>query len=344
MTALIGHGAQTAAFLSAMRGDRLHHAWLLTGPKGVGKASFAKAAAQRLLAEAADPAIPGDSLEVDPDHRIAKLFAARTHPDYRLVEREVWKKGKNPPEILPFEDRKADDVPSRSIRVIQIRWLDRVLSVVPSMSSRRAIIIDCAEDMEISAANALLKSLEEPPVGTVFFLVSHMPGRLLPTIRSRCRTLRFAPLVEADMRAVLRSQLPEAAPAELDALVKAGEGAPGQALRFAGLDIGALDAALEQLARNGDPSNATRVSLARSLSLKAAQPRYEAFLERAPAFIAAKARDRCGPALEQALANWSQARGLASGAIGLSLDPQATVFQLASHVAALAQGDSVAKG
>ena len=127
-------------------------------------------------------------------------------------------------------------------------------------------------------------------------------------------------------------------------LVKAGEGAPGQALRFAGLDIGALDAALEQLARNGDPSNATRVSLARSLSLKAAQPRYEAFLERAPAFIAAKARDRCGPALEQALANWSQARGLASGAIGLSLDPQATVFQLASHVAALAQGDSVAKG
>ena len=336
MTSLLGQDAQVSAFLSAMHGERLHHAWLLTGPRGVGKASFAKAAALRLLAEAADPAIGGEELGVSPEHRIAKLFAARSHPDFRYVEREVWKK---PDELLPQDDRKGDEARARNIKVLQIRWLDRLLSVAPSLSHRRAIVIDSADDMERGAANALLKSLEEPPAGTVFFLVSHMPGRLLPTIRSRCRALRFGPLTDDQMRVVLRRERPDGDEAELHALVRAGEGAPGQALRFAGLDIGALDAALEQMARTGDPSNATRVSVARSLALKAAQPRYEAFLERAPAFIAAEAKTRRGPALDQALDLWAKARDLAGSATGLSLDPQATAFQLGSYVAALARTD-----
>jgi DNA polymerase-3 subunit delta' len=332
VTSLIGHDEQAAAFLAAMRGQRLHHAWLLTGPKGVGKASFAKAAALRLLAEAADPVLGGGGLAVDEEHRIARLFHARSHPDYRLVEREVWKKD----EIVPENDRKGDEPLARNIRVAQIRMLDRLLSVAPSLSPRRAIVIDAADDMERGAANALLKSLEEPPAGTVFFLVSHMPGRLLPTIRSRCRVLRFAPLADDAVRTVLRREMPDADPLDLDAMVRAGEGAPGQALRFAGLDIGAMDAALETLARTGDPSNETRVALAKSLALKAAQPRYEAFLERAPAFIAARARDRSGPALDRAIGLWEQARTLAGGATGLSLDPQATAFQLGSYVAGLA--------
>ena len=335
MTSLLGHDAQVSAFLGAMRGERLHHAWLLVGPRGVGKASFAKAAALRLLAEAAGPPPGGSGLDVDPEHRIAKLFAARSHPDFRLVEREVWKKD----EIVPENERKGDEPLARNIKVTQIRWLDRVLSVAPSLSARRAIVIDAADDMERGAANALLKSLEEPPAGTVFFLVSHMPGRLLPTIRSRCRTLRFGPLSDEQVGVVVRRELPDADPRELEALVKAGEGAPGQALRFAGLDIGALDSALEEMAQTGDPSNAARVALAKSLALKAAQPRYEAFLERAPAFIAARARTLRGPALDRALDLWSKARDLAGSAIGLSLDQQATAFQLGSYVAALAARD-----
>jgi DNA polymerase-3 subunit delta' len=333
MTSLLGHDAQAAAFLTAMHSTRLHHAWLLTGPRGVGKASFARGAALRLLAEAADPALGGQTLDVDPEHRIAKLFAAKSHPDFRLVEREPWKQD----EIIPEIDRKGDEPLARNIRVKQIRMLERVLSVSPALSARRAIVIDAADDMERGAANALLKSLEEPPAGTVFFLVSHMPGRLLPTIRSRCRTLRFGPLSDEQMRVVLRRELPESGPDEIEALVKAGEGAPGQALRFAGLDIGALDAALETVARTGDPSNATRVSVAKSLALKAAQPRYEAFLERAPAFLAREARTRRGPALDQALDLWAKARDLSGSAIGLSLDPQATAFQLGSYVAGLAE-------
>lgn len=340
MTSLLNQDAQTASFLGAMRGERLHHAWLLTGPRGVGKASFAKAAALRLLAEAAGPPPGGEALDVDPEHRIARLFAARMHPDYRLVEREIWKKD----DIIPEAERKGDEARARNIRVLQIRMLDRVLSVAPSLSGRRVIVIDAADDMERSAANALLKSLEEPPAGTVFFLVSHMPGRLLPTIRSRCRQLRFSPLSDAQMKVALRCELPRADENELEALVRAGEGAPGQALRFAGLDIGALDAALDQIARTGDRSNATRGALAKSLALKAAQPRYEAFLERAPAFIAKAAQSRRGPALDQAIDIWAKARDLAGSAIGLSLDQQATAFQLGTYVAALADGGSAVKG
>jgi DNA polymerase-3 subunit delta' len=335
MTSLLGRDAEAAAFLSAMRSPRLHHAWLLTGARGLGKASFARAAALRLLAEATDPDLGGNGLNVDPEHRIAKLFAAKSHPDFRLVEREPWKQD----EIIPEIDRKGDEPLARNIRVKQIRMLERVLSVSPALSTRRAIVIDSADDMERSAANALLKSLEEPPAGTVFFLVSHMPGRLLPTIRSRCRTLRFGPLSDEQMRVALRRALPEAAADEVEALVQAGEGAPGQALRFAGLDIGTLDAALETMARTGDPSNTTRAAVAKSLALKAAHPRYEAFLERAPAFIAREARSRRGPALDQALDLWAKARDLAASAIGLSLDPQATAFQLGSYVAALAAQD-----
>lgn len=333
MTSLIGHDEQAHAFIAALRGQRLHHAWLLTGPKGVGKASFAKASALRLLAEAADPSLGGDGLAVDEEHRVARLFHARSHPDYRLVEREVWKKD----EIVPEDERKGDEALARNIRVAQIRMLDRLLSVAPSLSNRRAVVIDSADDMERGAANALLKSLEEPPAGTVFFLVSHMPGRLLPTIRSRCRLLRFGPLSDDQVRTVLRRELPDASPTELDAIVRAGEGAPGQALRFAGLDIGALDAALEELARTGDRSNATRVALAKALSLKAAQPRYEVFLERAPRFIAAEARQRTGAALDEATALWGKSRALAGQALGLSFDQQATVFQLCGYVAALAR-------
>lgn len=341
MTARLGQASQERAFLDALEAGRLHHAWLLAGPKGVGKASFAKAAALRLLAEAAGPPPGGAGLHVSDEHRIAKLFAADSHPDYKLVER--LPKDAKVLEI-PRAERSGSEELARSIKIEQVRELDRLLSMAPGLSDRRAIVIDAVDDLERGGANALLKSLEEPPPGTTFFLVSHAPGRLLPTIRSRCRMMRFQALGEPEMLTVLRRELPEADEAELAALVRAGQGAPGQALRFAGLDIAGLDAALEELARTGDPSNAVRVKLARELSVKAAQPRYEAFLERAPAYIAAQAQSMSGAALEAAIGTWERARDLAASAIGLSLDPQATVFQLAGHVAALARRGAHAKG
>jgi len=318
---LIGHDAQVAAFRDALGGERMHHAWLLAGPKGLGKGLFARAAALRLLTEAAGPGRGWNRLDVPADHRIAALVAAGSHPDLRILER------------LPRE--KGEGL-ARSVTVDQIRGLARLFAVTPSLSPARVVIVDAADDLERGAANALLKSLEEPPPGTVFFLISHAPGRLLPTIRSRCRTLRFGALDDRQVARILTTAVPDADEGEIRALVGLSEGAPGRGLRFAGLDIAAIDAALDRLGTEGDATNAVRAGLAKSLALAAAQPRYEAFLERVPAHIATMARHRSGPALAAALKQWERARGIAEAARALSQSPESVVFELGGLVAALA--------
>ncbi|AEG48411.1 DNA polymerase III delta' subunit [Sphingobium chlorophenolicum L-1] len=320
MTSLLGHDPQARTLLGAARSGRLHHGWILAGPRGIGKASFARAMALRLLAEAAGPPVTGEGLDVPPDHPIRRLFEAEAHPDYA--------------DLYCLEKESGT---ARNITVDQIRGLQRLIQSAPSMSSRRVVVIDSADDLERGAANALLKNLEEPPADMLFLLVSHAPGRLLPTIRSRCRTLRFDALSDDAMRSILRAA-DETLPAkELEALVHAGEGSPGKALRYAGLNIADIEQSLAAIAADGDPGNRQRLILAKALASKAARPRYEAFLERAPAFIAEAARQRQGNDLGQALDHWEAARQLAGGAIILSLEPGAVVFELAGHVAALAR-------
>jgi DNA polymerase III subunit delta' len=320
VTRLHGHATQIAAFQEALASGRMHHAWLLTGTQGIGKGSFARAAALRLLADAAGPAVALPGLDTPPDHRIAKLWEAGSHPDVMILERLYREKTKD------F---------ARSISVDQVRGLSRLFATAPSFSPWRVVIVDAADDMERPGANALLKLLEEPPSNSLFFLVSHAPARLLPTIRSRCRVLRFEPLGEADMAAALRDALPDAEAHEIAELAEAGEGSPGRAVRFAGLDVAGLDRAMESIIRSGDPDNGERVALAKSLALKAAQPRYEALLERLPSRIASEARGRSGEPLAEAVALWEKARALAGSAVRLSLDPQATVFELAGLLASL---------
>lgn len=333
---IIGHDAPIADFLLAMCSPRMHHAWLIVGPEGVGKASAATALAKRLLCEAAGPALPDDGLDVPESHPIGKLVEAHTHPDFILLDR--LPKDMKALREVERRDWSADVERVRNITVDQVRALGATFALTPSYSRSRVVLVDSIDDMERSAANALLKGLEEPPQGTIFLLVSHAPGRLLPTIRSRCRTLRFGALDDDAMRTVLRRSLPDIGDAELAALVKAGEGAPGRALGLAGLDLVSMDACLQVLAHHGDPDNAVRAELAQSLSAKAVQRRYEAFLGRAPAFIAQEARNRQGAPLAAAIDAWSAARALAEGAIRQSLDPQMTVFALAGYVAGLAPG------
>ena len=140
----------------------------------------------------------------------------------------------------------------------------------------------------------------------------------------------------ADTRAVLTQALPDAEPLELDDLARIAAGAPGDAIRFAGLDISGLDAAIDRLAVHGDTSNALRVALGKTLGAKAAQARYEVFLERAPARIAVAARTRPPHALAETVALWRQARDIADRAVHQSLDPQTTVFEISGLVAKLA--------
>lgn len=321
MTPLHGHDPAVASFLEGLRSGRLHHAWLVSGPRGVGKALFADKAALRVLAEGAGSRVDAPGLDVPDNHPTARLIDAGSHPDLMRLER------------LPKD---TSGELARSITVDQVRGLQRLFSTTPSMSPWRAVVIDAVDDLERSGANALLKNLEEPPANTVFLLVSHASERLLPTIRSRCRQLRLSALDDDAMTSALRAALPDADEYEIDGLRRVGEGSPGQAIAFRGLEIDALDRAMREIAAQGDPTNARRSALAQSLSLKAAQPRYEAFLARAPALIAEQAKARRGPALAEAIRLWERASDLAGSASRLSLDTTAVVFEISGLLAALA--------
>jgi DNA polymerase-3 subunit delta' len=321
--ALIGNESARDALAAAMASGALHHAWLIAGPEGVGKGAFARIAAARMLAEASEPQKLGPGWEVPETTQTAHLIAAGAHPDYRELVR------------LPKDAAKPDEALARSITIAQVRSLQPLFATKPSLSSRRVVVIDSIDDLERGGANALLKNLEEPPAGTIFLLVSHAPGQLLPTIRSRCRLLRFEPLPSDQVAAILRAELPQASASEIEALVRAGEGSPGRALGFAGLDLAALEGDMAALAETGDPSNAVRSRLAKLLGAKAAQPRYEAFLQRSPSFIAERARMRSGEGLRTALDAYAEARELAGAATGLSLDAGATVFEMSGLIARL---------
>ncbi|MES2291012.1 MAG: DNA polymerase III subunit delta' [Pseudomonadota bacterium] len=325
---LHGHDAQFAAMRAAIDSGRMHHAWLLHGPRGVGKGSFAHIVAARLLAEAsATPPVQPD-FELRDDHPTAHLIAAGSHPDLVTLER--------------LENEKTGNL-ARNITVDQVRTLKSVFSGTPSQGDRRVVIVDSIDDMERGAANALLKSLEEPPASTIFLLVSHSPGRLLPTIRSRCRSLAFARLGDDVMASVLAAEAPHLDEMTRAVVIAVANGSPGAALSVIEADIPGIDAALREIATTGDPHNVVRLDLAGKLALKAALPRYEAFLRRAPAFIATQAKTRSGDALATAVAAWESARHLADVAIPQSLPAESVVFEIAGRVAALAPKDAHAK-
>nr|WP_310522386.1 DNA polymerase III subunit delta' [Polymorphobacter sp.] len=315
---MIGHGEQVDAFKTAFAGDRPHHAWLLTGPQGLGKALFAETAAIWLLS-----GMPvGKGFDAAINSPASSLAAAGSHPDFRRLVRTEDDKGK-----------------LRSvIRIDEVRALQPLFRQTPSIAEWRVVIVDSADEMNIQSANALLKNLEEPPQQTLFLLISHTPGRLLPTIRSRCRALRFGRLSDAEVDAVLEHTASDLDDEDRATLVRIAEGAPGRALRFAETGIAALEEQLAELSATPRAAAAGKtLALARSLAGKANTPRYAAFLELAPAMLAKAARTRSGAALARTLADWEAASALASGAVALSLDPQAVVFDIAGKVAALAE-------
>ena len=322
---IVGQDRAVEQFASAWGPRKLHHAWLLAGPKGVGKASFARAAARRVLADAAGPTVDLPGLETGDDHPIVKLVQAGSHPDMRWLERLV--------------NEKTGSL-ARNISVAQVRALGEFMGMTAALSSWRVAVIDGADDLEPAGANALLKMLEEPPANTLFFLVSHAPGRLLPTIRSRCRRLDFQALGDDAMASILesRTDLPAA---ERQKIIAMSFGSAGRALAFAELHIVKLEDAALAILRQGDPTNARRSELASELGKKASAERYAAFLDLAPSLIAREARRLEGGARERAVDAYAKARELAVIAPRVSLDPAATVFQIGGILAEVADAPSL---
>ncbi len=288
---LIGHDSARAQFATAQASGRLHHAWLLAGPEGVGKRSFAEHVAQNMLG-GGDP---------------AALMAAGTHPDYRVLR---------PPE-------EGKGAAQKIIPVEQVREIRAMLHEHPALGDWRVILVDSVDAMNMASANAMLKELEEPAKQTLFLLVSHSPARLLPTIRSRCRMLRFQRLSDEDSYAVLaQAGVPEA---EIGPLVALANGAPGVALAMREHDVTGLGATMNQVMRGADP-----MKLARLFQAPASVPRFQIFLKLLPAKIADMARSQPDVRLVDL---HDRAQGLASGAIRLAYDRVQVAFALASLLA-----------
>ncbi|MEI4473500.1 DNA polymerase III subunit delta' [Frigidibacter sp. MR17.24] len=222
---LYGQQAAEARFLEAFATGRMHHGWLLTGPQGIGKATLAWRMARFLLATpdpGADdglfgaPPVP-DTLDIPGDHPVTRRVAALSDPGLFLLRR-------------PYDEKTGRL--KQVIGVEEVRRLHSFFGLSAVDGGRRVVIIDCADEMNVSAANALLKLLEEPPARAVLILIAHRPAGLLPTIRSRCRELKLAPLGPAEIAAALEDAGVEARPEDAPALAELAGGSVGAAMRL----------------------------------------------------------------------------------------------------------------
>jgi len=212
--ALIGHEAAEAALAEAARAGRLHHAWLLTGAPGIGKATLAFRFARWLLAGM--PQGQGHGLFVPESHPVFRRVASGGHADLLALSPNTGEKGKR-----------------QMIRVDEVRGLRGFMGLTPAEGGFRVVVLDEPETMDAAGQNAILKTLEEPPARAVLLLACSAPGRLLPTIRSRVRRLELQPLAEPVMAGWLAAAMPEMAGADRAMLARLSGGAPGRALALA---------------------------------------------------------------------------------------------------------------
>jgi DNA polymerase-3 subunit delta' len=264
---LVGHGEAEAAFLDGWREGRLHHAWLIGGPQGIGKATLAYRVARFLLAHKT-PGAPVTGLDVSPDHPAARQVAAQSHPDLAIVRRGLRKDGKAyASEILVDHVRRALDL----------------FGSTAGGGGYRVCIVDSADDLNANSANALLKLVEEPPPRSIFLIVSHAPQRVLPTIRSRCRRLQLRPLANSDVAHVVRSLGSPWAEWDAEPLERAiglSEGSPRRTIEMLDEDKQALVAKVDGLLADLPRLDYKRVlTLAETLNRRDGADDYELALD-----------------------------------------------------------------
>lgn len=236
---LIGHKDAEASFLKALDGGRLHHAWIVEGPSGIGKSRFVTRLSGMLLGAKGQN---GDPLAASADDPVMQKIAASGHPDLKHVTRELNDKG----------------ALKQDISVDQIRALNHFFSLKPALGGWRIGILDSIDEMNTNGLNAVLKTLEEPPARAILFLISHATAPVLATIRSRCQTLRLGRLSDEETITVLQMQERET-PEQIAALVK---GRPGRAETLTGPKVLAAAQAARTLLSSLNRPNDAQLSTA----------------------------------------------------------------------------------
>lgn len=347
---LFGHADAEADLRDAWQARRLHHAWLLTGSEGIGKATLAYRFARFLLAHPV-PAADGapQSLETPATSPVFRQVASQAHPDL-LVLRRPWQRNNK---------RHA-----QAITVDEARRLRGFLGQTAAAGGWRVVIVDSADDLNIAAANALLKSLEEPPPHCLFLLVATTPGRLPVTIRSRCRRLQMKPLCEDGLRnacnaALAASGQPAPKADELEQVLSLAQGSPGTALRLIAGDGAALYRQLAQLMAQLPRLNYGAVhALADSLAPASAGERYELFHAMLGGMVARLVSQAvsgsgalageveiaqrlvAGPALARWVGLWETLQREKAEADALNLDRKTLLLETFFRLERIARGDS----
>jgi DNA polymerase-3 subunit delta' len=285
---LFGHSGAEQTLLDAYNNDRLHHGWLISGEKGLGKATLAHMFSRFLLTRVAEedagaglfgdelPADKATTIEVAEDNpKMAQLLAGG-HGNIRIISRKY--------------DEKKKKIP-KDIGVDQIRTLANFFNKTPSQKGWRVAIINSVDQLTINAANALLKMLEEPPEKSILLLISNTPGRLLPTILSRCQKLALLKLSKNDVSTVLVERFPEIDTLEAEAIAKMADGSPGRAINYAEID--ALQIYKDMLALMAElPQLKTSIihKFADNLSTIKNEAKFEIFCAHYPQWLSTVAR------------------------------------------------------
>ena len=331
-TSLVGHEYAEAEMLSAYREGRLAHAWLIGGREGIGKATLAWRFARFVLANP-DPTAKAvreaRNLHVEPTHQAARLLAGLAHPDFALIRRE-W--------------QGATKKLASEISVEAVRHGLQIFQLSAAFGGWRVAIVDSAEDLNRNSANALLKMVEEPPQRSLILIVSHRPGQILPTIRSRCRRLRLDPLSKdeiAQAATALGSPWSEAARDAVAAAARRANGSVRKALiRLApeSEEMGALiDSIVAGLPRP-DPRAVAR--LVDAVGGRAADEAYRGFHRELYDWLVTYARDVEPGSLrvEEIGELWDRIREAERETEALNLDRKLHILALFAEIAATAPG------
>lgn len=311
---LIGHRGAEDTLLKAINGQ-MPHAWIFGGQKGIGKATLAWRLARALLQRGRSRA-PLATLDSDPLHPAVRRLMAGAQADVLSLRRPT--------------DPKTGKI-KNDLTVDEVRRLGEFYARHAGEGGTRIAIVDSADDLNRNAANALLKTLEEPPPDSLLILIAHRPRALLPTIRSRCRMLSMSPLSEGDMTEALALVAPEVE--DRAALARLSAGSVGGALEMAAFDGPGLDASLRAIvARRGRDVGAAH-ALANDLATAASAPRFRLFIDRIQAGFAASAAEGDRAALEA----WKMAGDLARAEDALNIDKRSIVLRLLERYAALAR-------
>ncbi|MDD2878609.1 MAG: DNA polymerase III subunit delta' [Acidiphilium sp.] len=306
---LLGQDRAIAELHRAATGNRLHHAWLIAGPPGIGKATLAYRFARWLLAGATT-----ENLYLPPTDPVFRRVAAASHADLLVIERRYDEKKKRM---------------QGEIVVETVAQAGKFLRLTPGEGGWRVVIVDGAEALNRNAANALLKLLEEPPPRAIWLLISHAPGRLLPTIRSRCRHLEAATLTPATIETLLAAAHPDLTAPQRTRLATLAEGSIGRALSLAGTDGLALASLVDEALTTAiPPSRAAAIAD----SIARAEDGFTIFTDLLRTNLATTtrttARSHPSPSLDHQAALWQEFGHLEAEVEGLNLDPRAAILTI----------------